>query len=119
VREMSDHLRPAAVKAGVLRVAEDGTVYDASGNPVKAVWISQSEAFAEPALLTEEREDLRTVQDMMRHSNSRATLDLYTQSSMAQRIAAQEKLLSRILPQNELVNERLRRTVPGFFSGPS
>jgi len=35
VREMSDHLRPAAVKAGVLRVAEDGTVYDASGNPVK------------------------------------------------------------------------------------
>jgi hypothetical protein len=47
---------------------------------------------------------LRTVQDMMRHSNSSTTLDLYTQSSMAQRIAAQEKLLSRILPQNELVN---------------
>ena len=40
----------------------------------------------------------------MRHSNNSTTLDLYTQNSMAQRIAAQEKLLSRILPQNELVN---------------
>jgi len=47
---------------------------------------------------------LRTVQDVMRHSTSSTTLDLYTQSSMQQRIAAQEKLLSRILPQSELVN---------------
>jgi hypothetical protein len=42
-------------------------------------------------------------------------MDLYTQSSMAERIATQEKLLSRILPQNEF--GELNAT--GFFSGPS
>jgi integrase len=101
---VSDYLRPAAVKAGVLRVAEDGRVYDASGGPVKRFGFHNLRHSLSTALLTEEREDLRTVQDMMRHSNSSTMLDLYTQSSMAQRIAAQEKLLSRILPQKELVN---------------
>jgi integrase len=101
---VSDYLRPAAVKAGVLRVAEDGTVYDPSGSPVKRFGFHNLRHSLSTALLTEEREDLRTVQDMMRHSNSSTTVDLYTHSSMAQRIAAQEKLLSRILPQNELVN---------------
>jgi hypothetical protein len=32
---VSDHLRPAPIKAGVLRVAEDSRVYDSSGSPVK------------------------------------------------------------------------------------
>src|SRR2546422_758775 len=32
---VSDYLRPAAIKAGVLRVEEDGRLYDASGSPVK------------------------------------------------------------------------------------
>jgi hypothetical protein len=41
---------------------------------------------------------------MMRHSNSSTTLDLYTQSTMEQRVTAQEKLLGRILPQSGLVN---------------
>jgi integrase len=101
---VSDYLRPAAVKAGVLRVAEDGRVYDANESLVRRFGFHNLRHSLSTALLTEEREDLRTVQDMMRHSNSSTTLDLYTQSSMAQRIAAQEKLLSRILPQNELEN---------------
>ena len=41
------------------------------------------------------------VQDMMRHNNSSTTLELYTQSSMRQRVAAQEKLLNRILPEGQ------------------
>ncbi len=56
------------------------------------------------ALITGEKEDPRTVQDMMRHSNSSTTPELYTQSTMSQRVAAQQKLLSRIVPQNELIN---------------
>ena len=40
----------------------------------------------------------------MRHSNSSTTPELYTQSTMSQRVAAQQKLLSRIVPQNELIN---------------
>jgi hypothetical protein len=51
-----------------------------------------------------EKEDPRTVQDMLRHSNVTTSLELYTQSTMEQRIAAQEKYLNRILPQSELVN---------------
>jgi integrase len=101
---VSDYLRPAAIKAGVLRVAEDGTVYDARGSSVKRFGFHNLRHSLSTTLLTEEREDLRTVQDMMRHSTSSTTLDLYTQSSMQQRIAAQEKLLSRIVPQSELVN---------------
>jgi integrase len=101
---VSDYLRPAAIKAGVLRVSEDGRVCDANGSLVRRFGFHNLRHSLSTALLTEEREDLRTVQDMMRHSNSSTTLDLYTQSSMAQRIAAQERLLSRILPQNELVN---------------
>jgi integrase len=86
------------------RVAEDGTVYDAGGSSVKRFGFHNLRHSLSTALLTEEREDLRTVQDMMRHSTSSTTLDLYTQSSKQQRIVAQEKLLSRILPQSELVN---------------
>ncbi len=56
------------------------------------------------ALITGEKEDPRTVQDMMRHCNSSTTPELYTQSTMSQRVAAQQKLLSRIVPQNELIN---------------
>lgn len=66
---VSDYLRPAAVKAGVLRVTEDGRVYDASGSPVKRFGFHNLRHSLSTALLTEEREDLRTVQDMMRHSN--------------------------------------------------
>ena len=35
--------------------------------------------------------------DLMRHSNSATTIELYTQSPMAQRIAAQESVLRAIL----------------------
>ena len=91
-------------KPGYSALRRNGRVYDANGNPVRRFGFHNLRHSLSTALLTEEREDLRTVQDMMRHSNSSTTLDLYTQSTMAQRITAQEKLLSRILPQNELVN---------------
>src|SRR5437899_12980590 len=48
------------------------------------------------ALITGEKEDPRTDQDMMRHSNSSTTPELYTQSTTYQRIAAHLKHLSRM-----------------------
>src|SRR5882762_515694 len=99
---VSDHLRPAAVKAGVLCLAKDGSVYDTSGNLVKRFGFHNLRHSLSTALITGEKEDPRTVQDMMRHSNSSTTLELYTQSTMSQRVAAQQKLLSRIVPQSEL-----------------
>jgi hypothetical protein len=41
---------------------------------------------------------------MLGRSSNSTSLELYTQSTMEQRVAAQEKLLSRILPESELVN---------------
>jgi len=100
---VSDYLRPAAVKAGVLRVTEDGMVYDASGSAVRRFGFHNLRHSLSTALITGEKQDPRTVQDMMRHSNSSTTLDLYTQSTMEQRITAQESLLNRFVP-NGLVN---------------
>jgi len=50
-------------------------------------------------LITGKKADVRTTQDIMRHSNSSTTIDLYTQSPMEMRIAAQEQVLSTILDQ--------------------
>jgi integrase len=48
-------------------------------------------------LITGKKTDVGTAKDMMRHSNSSTTLELYTQSPMEQRIAAQEQVLNAIL----------------------
>jgi len=50
-------------------------------------------------LITGQKSDVRTTQDILRHSSSVTTLDLYTQSPMAQRVAAQESVLRAILKQ--------------------
>jgi len=47
---------------------------------------------------------VRTAQDILRHGNSSTTIDLYTQSSPEQRIAAQELMLTAILKQPVVVN---------------
>ena len=114
---VSDHLRPAAIRAGVLRVAEDGTVYDSSGSPVKRFGFHNLRHSLSTALMTGEKEDPRTVQDMLRHSKVATSLELYTQSTMQQRIAAQEKYLRRILPQSELVNVNGTKNGTGFTDG--
>jgi integrase len=46
-------------------------------------------------LIAGQKADVRTTQDILRHSNS-ATIEFYTQSPMAQRIAAQESVLAAI-----------------------
>jgi len=100
---VSSHLRPAAVEASVLRVAKDGTVYDYNGNLVKRFGFHNLRHSLSTALMTGEKEDPRTVQDMLRHSNVTTSLEFYSQSTMEQRIAAQEKLLNRFVP-NGLAN---------------
>ena len=50
-------------------------------------------------LITGQKSDVRTTQVILRHSSSATTLDLYTQSPMAQRIAAQVLVLRAILGQ--------------------
>ena len=100
---VSDYLRPAAVKAGVLRVTEDGMVYDTSGSPVHRFGFHNLRHSLSTALITGEKQDPRTVQDMMRHSNSSTTLDLYTQEDSDEARGAQGAFLKALGMHSEVV----------------
>jgi len=66
-------------------------------------WLDRSAIKPESATslpITGHKADVRTTQDILRHSSSATTIDLYTQSPMAQRISAQESVLNVILKQS-------------------
>src|SRR6266853_1497712 len=84
---VADHLRPAAIKAGV------------NLKPGQRFGFHNLRHSLSSLLITGQKSDVRTTQDILRHSNSATTIDLYTQSPMAQRIAAQESVLNAILKQ--------------------
>jgi integrase len=48
-------------------------------------------------LLTQNNEDVKVVQELLRHANSRITLDLYAQAGMQEKRQAQSKLVNRVL----------------------
>lgn len=84
---VADHLRPAAIKAGVVL------------KPGKRFGFHNLRHSLSSLLITGQKPDVRTTQDILRHSSSATTIDLYTQSPMTQRIAAQESVLNAILKQ--------------------
>jgi integrase len=84
---VADHLRPAAIKAGVKLL------------PGQRFGFHNLRHSLSSLLIAGQKSDVRTTQDILRHSSSATTIDLYTQSPMAQRIAAQESVLSAILKQ--------------------
>jgi integrase len=95
---VADHLRPAAIKAGVVL------------KPGQRFGFHNLRHSLSSLLITGQKSDVRTTQDILRHSSSATTLDLYTQSPMAQRIAAQESVLNAILKQpTRTVRTRARR----------
>jgi integrase len=84
---VSDHLRPAAIKAGVIL------------KPGQRFGFHNLRHSLSTLLITGKKADVRTTQDIMRHSSSSTTIELYTQSPMEMRITAQEEVLSAILDQ--------------------
>ncbi len=48
-------------------------------------------------LLTQNNEDVKVVQELPRHANSRITLDLYAQAGMPEKRLAQSKLVRLVL----------------------
>lgn len=78
---MSKHIRPAAKRAGIRKHVR---------------WHVFRHSFA--TLLKANGEDVKTVQESLRHADSKVTLDTYTQGLMSAKRAAQQKVFGMIVP---------------------
>jgi len=78
---MSNHIRPAAKLAGILKHVR---------------WHVFRHSFA--TLLKGNGEDVKTVQESLRHADSKVTLDTYTQGLMPVKREAQRKVFEMIVP---------------------
>ena len=52
-------------------------------------------------LLTQNDKEVKVVQELLRHANSRITLDLYAQAGMPNKRLAQSKLVPMVLNKGE------------------
>jgi integrase len=91
----ADHLRPAVIKAGV------------NLKPGQRFGFHNLRHSLSGLLITGQKSDVRTTQDILRHSSSATTIDLYTQSPMVERISAQESVLNAI-PIQPTTKARIR-----------
>ncbi len=78
---MSKHIRPAAKRAGIVKHVR---------------WHVFRHSFA--TLLKGNGEDVKTVQESLRHADSKVTLDVYTQGLMPVKREAQRKVIEMIGP---------------------
>ena len=76
------HIRPAAIKAGISK---------------RIGWHTFRHSYA--TLLKANGEDVKIVQESLRHANSRITLDTYTQATTPAKRRAQSKVVMMILPK--------------------
>jgi integrase len=79
---MSKHIRPAAKRAGITKHVR---------------WHVFRHSFA--TLLKGNGEDVKTVQELLRHADSKVTLDTYTQGLMPAKTAAQRRIFEAIVPK--------------------
>jgi integrase len=89
---VEDHLRPAAVAAGVLK----------EGEKVRFGFHNLRHSLA--SFLVRTKTDPKTVQALLRHSDVRTTLQLYAHSVSEDRMAAQGEMLQAILQPASAVN---------------
>lgn len=81
----ADHLRPAAVKVGVLP----------KNSKMRFGWHNFRHSLA--SFLVGQGTNAKTVQELLRHAKVQTTLDLYSQSNTGSRMAAQSVMLNAIL----------------------
>jgi len=78
---MKRHIKPVARKAGINK---------------NIGWHTFRHSFG--TLLKANGEDVKTVQELLRHANSRITLDVYTQAVTSHKRAAQSKVVEMMVP---------------------
>lgn len=89
---MRRHIRPAAERCGIKKRIGFHTFRHTLATVLKA-----------------NGEDVKTVQEILRHANSRITLDIYTQAVTPAKRQAQSKLLQMILPVRTGTAEAVNR----------
>ena len=85
------HIRPAAKRAGITK---------------NIGWHTFRHSYA--TLLKGNGEDVKIVQECLRHANSRITLDTYTQAVAPAKRQAQSKIVSMIVPRIRASEEEVR-----------
>jgi integrase len=89
---VEDYLRPAAVKAGVLK----------KGEKVRFGFHNLRHSLA--SFLVRKGTDVKTVQKMLRHSDVSTTLGIYAHSMSEDRLAAQDEMLAAMMTPSNAVN---------------
>jgi integrase len=89
---VEDYLRPAAVKAGVLK----------EGEKVRFGFHNLRHSLA--SFLVRKGTDVKTVQTMLRHSDIATTLGIYAHSMSEDRLAAQDDMLAAMMTPSNAVN---------------
>jgi integrase len=92
---VEDHLRPAAVKAGVLSSHRDSQGHLVDDDPRRFGFHNLRHSLA--SFLIRIRTDPKTVQTLLRHSDVKLTLQFYTHAVSRDRMAAAGKMLTAIL----------------------
>ena len=107
---ISDYLRPAAALAGVLSFEKDteGKAVIKAGkiveNDARRFGFHNLRHGLSSLLVTDKITDAKTTSEMLRHSDVKTTLALYTHSTNDQRVAAQGKVLKQFLGESQAVN---------------
>ena len=94
---MRDYIQPAAKRLGISK---------------KLSWHTSRRTFS--TLLQANGEDVKVVQELLRHSTAKMALDIYTQALSPQKRAAQSKVVGMIRPKPSctVVVPRVSEEVP-------
>src|SRR5947209_2147476 len=92
---VEDHLRPVAVKAGVLSSHQDARGHLVDDDPRRFGLQNPRHSLA--SFLIRIRTDPKTVQTLLRHSDVKITLQFYNHAVSRDRMAAAGKMLTAIL----------------------
>jgi integrase len=85
-------LRPAAMRAGIKK---------------RIGWHTFRHTYA--TMLIANGEKVKVVQELMRHANSRCTLDVYSQARITAKREAQQRIIKMVLTQDGLAEIKLQR----------
>ena len=88
-------IRPAAMRAGINK---------------RIGWHTFRHTYS--TMLVANGENVKVVQELMRHANSRCTLDVYTQARIPAKREAQQRVVQMILPEERLSGIKLLRSGP-------